>query len=111
MRAKQFNELLNSVRSLTQTQQRKRIDAALKASAIDRTVAAANERMTPEYPRPHCNSLTGTALARLKQDIAHECLNIKAGARVRQRVFHIRNVNAYDARLKIRTYFAWRNSE
>ena len=93
MRAKQFNELLNSVRSLTQTQQSKRIDAALKASAIDDIVAAANERMTPEYPRPHCNSLTGTPLARLEPDIAHECLNIQAGTHVRQQLFHIRNVN------------------
>ena len=111
MRAKQFNELSNSVSSLTQTQQRKRIDAALKAGAIDHTVAAANERMTPEHSHSHCNSLTGTPLARLKQDIAHECLNIKAGTRVRQQLFHIQNVNVYDARLKIRTYFAWRNSE
>jgi transposase-like protein len=126
MRAKQFNELLDSVRSLTQTQRRKLIDAAQKASAIDDTVAVINERVTPEHPCPHCNSqhshrwgyeeailryrcqdcrrtfnsLTGTSLARLKQRIALESLNIKAGTRVRQRVFHVQNVNAYDSRLK-----------
>ena len=126
MRAKQFNELLDSVRSLTQTQRRKLIDAAQKASAIDDTVAAINERVTPERPCPHCNSqhihrwgyeeaiqryrcqhcrktfnsLTGTPLARLKQRIALESLNIKAGIRVRQHGFHVQNVNAYDARLK-----------
>ena len=93
MRAKQFNELLDIVRSLTQTQRRKLIDAAQKASAIDDTVAVINEHVTPEHPCPHCNSqhihrwgcedaiqlyrcqdcrrtfnsLTGTPLARLKQ--------------------------------------------
>lgn len=32
--------------------------------------------------------------------IAHEPLNLAQGARVRQRVFHIQHVNAYDSRLK-----------
>lgn len=32
--------------------------------------------------------------------IAHEPLNLDQGAGVRQRVFHIQHVNAYDSRLK-----------
>lgn len=32
--------------------------------------------------------------------ILHEVLNQSAGARVKQRVFHIQHVNAYDSRLK-----------
>jgi transposase-like protein len=32
--------------------------------------------------------------------LRHEALNIAAGERVRDRVFHIQNVNAYDSRLK-----------
>ena len=32
--------------------------------------------------------------------IRHEPVNLAAGERVRQRVFHIQNVNAYDSRLK-----------
>jgi transposase-like protein len=32
--------------------------------------------------------------------IAHQALNIKAGVRVKERIFHIQNVNAYDSRLK-----------
>lgn len=32
--------------------------------------------------------------------LAHEPLNHKGGTRVKQRVFHIQNVNAYDSRLK-----------
>ncbi len=93
MRAKQFNELMVTVRSLMQTQRRKLIDAAKKASTIDDTVTVVNERVTAEYPCPHSNSqhihrwgcehaiqryrcqgcqrtsnsLTGTPLARLKQ--------------------------------------------
>jgi hypothetical protein len=32
--------------------------------------------------------------------IRHEPVNVAAGERVRDRVFHIQNVNAYDSRLK-----------
>ena len=32
--------------------------------------------------------------------IAHQALNIKAGVRVKERIFHIQNVNAYHSRLK-----------
>lgn len=32
--------------------------------------------------------------------IPHQALNIKAGARVKEKIFHIQNVNAYDSRLK-----------
>ena len=32
--------------------------------------------------------------------IRHEAVNTAAGERVRDRVFHIQNVNAYDSRLK-----------
>lgn len=32
--------------------------------------------------------------------IPHQALNIKAGVRVKERIFHIQNVNAYDSRLK-----------
>jgi transposase-like protein len=32
--------------------------------------------------------------------IAHQPLNIKAGVRVKDKIFHIQNVNAYDSRLK-----------
>ena len=33
-------------------------------------------------------------------DIPHESVNIAAGIRVKQHVFHIQHVNAYDSRLK-----------
>ncbi|HIJ82766.1 MAG: hypothetical protein HW380_1878 [Magnetococcales bacterium] len=32
--------------------------------------------------------------------IPHQALNIKAGVRVKEKIFHIQNVNAYDSRLK-----------
>jgi hypothetical protein len=32
--------------------------------------------------------------------IAHQVLNIKAGVRVKERIFQIQNVNTYDSRLK-----------
>ena len=32
--------------------------------------------------------------------IAHKALNIKAGGRVKERIFHIQSVKAYDSRLK-----------
>lgn len=32
--------------------------------------------------------------------IPHQALNIKAGIRVKERIFHIQNVNAYGSRLK-----------
>ena len=35
-----------------------------------------------------------------KAGIVHQALNIKAGVRVKERIFHIQNVNAYDSRLK-----------
>ncbi|MBF0178335.1 MAG: IS1595 family transposase [Magnetococcales bacterium] len=35
-----------------------------------------------------------------KSGIAHQALNIKAGVRVKERIFHVQNVNAYDSRLK-----------
>lgn len=36
----------------------------------------------------------------IEAGIAHQAVNIKAGVRVKDRVFHIQNVNAYDSRLK-----------
>jgi len=35
-----------------------------------------------------------------ERDLAHEFVNLSQGERVRERVFHIQNVNAYDRRLK-----------
>lgn len=32
--------------------------------------------------------------------IAHKAINIKAGGRVKERIFQIQNVNAYESRLK-----------
>ena len=55
--------------------------------------------------------------------IRHEPVNLKAGERVRDGVFHIQNVNAYDSRLKqwmrrfngvatryLDSYLGWRRS-
>lgn len=39
-----------------------------------------------------------------EQGIAHEAVNLSAGQHVRQKVFHIQHVNAYDSRLKIWMY-------
>jgi hypothetical protein len=36
----------------------------------------------------------------LDAGIPHQAMNIKAGIRVKERIFHIQNVNAYDSRLK-----------
>ncbi|ENY77360.1 hypothetical protein C206_12459 [Pseudomonas putida TRO1] len=48
-----------------------------------------------------CTDGAGVYLAVTKAEaIAHEPLNLAQGARVRQRVFHIQHVNAYDSRLK-----------
>jgi transposase-like protein len=48
-----------------------------------------------------CSDAAGSygAIARAV-GIRHEAVNLKAGERVRQGVFHIQNVNAYDSRLK-----------
>jgi len=48
-----------------------------------------------------CSDAAGSygAIARAV-GIRHEAVNLKAGERVREGVFHIQNVNAYDSRLK-----------
>ncbi len=71
-----------------------------------------------------CSDAAGSygAIARAA-GIRHEAVNLKAGERVRDGVFHIQNVNAYDSRLKqwmrrfngvatryLGSYLGWRRS-
>lgn len=77
----------------------KHFDAVLRV-ADKRTVGV----MLPQLLAPDvvlCTNGAGVYLAVVKDHgLAHEPLNHKGGTRVKQRAFHIQNVNAYDSRLK-----------
>lgn len=77
----------------------KHFDAVLRV-ADKRTVGV----LLPQLLAPDvvlCTDGAGVYRAVTKdQALAHEPLNHKGGTRVKQRVFHIQNVNAYDSRLK-----------
>lgn len=48
-----------------------------------------------------CSDGAGDYRATARQfELAHESVNVTAGQHVRQQVFHVQHVNAYDSRLK-----------
>ena len=74
-------------------------DAVLKSANAEQLGAALKPVLGKDTLLCSDGSRAMKAMAK-NAGIPHQAINIKAGVRVKERIFHIQNVNAYDSRLK-----------
>ena len=84
---------------VVQDRQGKHFDAVLPRADKNTLSCLLLQLLTPETILCTDGSAAYRAVAKAA-DIPHESVNLAAGIRVKQHVFHIQHVNAYDSRLK-----------
>ena len=84
---------------VVQDRQGKHFDAVLPRADKKTLSCLLLQLLTPESILCTDGAAAYRAVAKAA-DIPHESVNLAAGIRVKQHVFHIQHVNAYDARLK-----------